>query len=86
MSAPTLNGDWMGELLALRPGWDSYNAPPITPAAIETVGRIHVVPCCDGGIQIEAHRDGWDIEIVVGPDGRIESGCMEFHAPNGGSK
>jgi hypothetical protein len=68
------------ELLALRPGWDSYNAPaPSRDAAmftLEVLSRImkpdtpspFVVPSSTGGIQIEWHQKDLDFEIhVAGP-------------------
>ena len=73
MSAPLLCEDCRGLLSALEPGWDSYRAVPITSEALATVGRIAVVPCGNGGVQLEIHRDGLDIEIEIGPDGRIQN-------------
>jgi hypothetical protein len=71
--APLLSQDWIGQLSALKPNWDSYGGSPITEAALATVGSISVVPCSSGGIQLETHRDGFDIEIEIGPDGYIIS-------------
>ena len=71
MAAPTIGSNWQAALRLLRKGWGSDGGQPITDAAIEGVERLHVVPCSDGGIQIESHADGWDIEICFGPDGRI---------------
>ncbi len=78
MAAPTLGGDyvtnttWAQELMALPENWDSYKSPRIAMRAIATVGQFATVPTCDGGVQLEIHRDGWDIEIGIGADGRIE--------------
>lgn len=68
------------ELLALRPGWDSYSAPaPSRDAAmftLEVLNRImksdtpapYVVPSSTGGIQIEWHQKDLNFEIhVAGP-------------------
>lgn len=79
VSAPLLRGNWQHELAELPDNWDHEKAKRITPAAISTVESFATVPMCDGGIQIEVHRDGFDIEICVGPDGRIESAlvCVE---------
>jgi hypothetical protein len=69
--------DWKQQLRALEPGWDSYKGKPITEAAITAVENAlkcfqempHIVPCGDGGIQIEWHNHGVDIEIQFSPNG-----------------
>jgi hypothetical protein len=73
MSAPIIGGRWQTELRALRPDWDNEQAPKIGEAAISTVERFATVPCFHGGIQLEIHQDGWDIEIEILVDGRIKS-------------
>lgn len=64
------------ELTALAPGWNSYNAKPIDAGvameavaflldhAYRTVPEPSIVPLADGGIQIEWHDGGVDLEIV----------------------
>lgn len=60
-------------LRKLAPNWDSYGAPAIDERCIEKAfaiwrqlsGDWQVVPCTDGGVQLEQHRDGFDIEITV---------------------
>lgn len=57
----------------LKQDWDSYGAKPIDESVIQRAyelwrqlaGFWSVVPMSDGGIQIEQHCDGFDIEIVV---------------------
>jgi hypothetical protein len=57
----------------LKKGWDSYGAPPIEEGCIQKAyelwrclpGEWVVVPYPDGGVQLDQHRDGFDIEIVV---------------------
>ena len=40
--------------------------------AAELLGeRAATVPLESGGTQVEWHCDGWDIEIEIGPDGKI---------------
>lgn len=66
------------ELKLLQPDWDSYGAPPIDLGAIERGKQLiatlpdwgwQIVPVCDGGIQIESHRSGYDVEIYIkGPE------------------
>ena len=79
MPAPTFKTDWTGELRSLKPDWDGYKASSITEEAIETLSEFSIVPCADGGLQLETHRDGFDIEIQIRPDGHIESAliCLE---------
>ena len=73
VGAPQLREDWQQRLALLGPGWDADGGKAITSKAIETLGRFAAVPCSDGGIQLEVHRAGYDIEIEIGPDGRIAS-------------
>lgn len=72
MSAPMLGEEWQSGLMLLPEDWDGERGKPITAAAIKTVESFSTVPCSDGGIQLEIHRDGFDIEICIEPDGRIE--------------
>jgi hypothetical protein len=58
-------------LRKLKPGWDSYGASAISEAAIKTAEALlhpcQVVPCGDGGVQLE-----WaDYTVSIGPDGRL---------------
>jgi len=34
---------------------------------------LHVSPCIDGGLNLQAHAAGLDIEIELNPDGTLES-------------
>ena len=83
MGAHTLGGDipvrnipWALELLRLPPNWDSYEARQISVEALMTVGRFAVVPMSHGGVQLEIHYDGYDIEIEIGPAGEIQSALV----------
>lgn len=66
-----------GDLRRLKPNWDSYGGKPPDEKTIhrasdiwhELSGEWDVVPMSDGGIQIEQHCDGFDIEITVRPAG-----------------
>jgi len=49
---------------------------PITEAAIDAAKRFFVVATNIGGIQIETHQSGIDLEIEIGPDGTIQSVLM----------
>ncbi len=65
------------EILELEDNWDSYGAPRVgikrVQAALEVLLEItptlaptpSLVPTADGGVQIEWHRDGIDLEIEV---------------------
>lgn len=57
----------------MEPNWDSYGAAPIDPRAVDRAilmldslaGDWQPVPCSDGGVQLELHDDGFDIEITI---------------------
>jgi hypothetical protein len=63
-------------LTALAANWDSYGAQPVTAeaavaavrfllnAAYPEIAAPAVVPLPDGGVQLEWHRGGLDIEIA----------------------
>lgn len=65
------------DLLELPVGWNSYNANAVDPRAIELAGALlagvmeestpppTVVPTVRGGVQLEWHRNGLDLEIAV---------------------
>lgn len=76
--------DEMRGLLRLRQGWDSYAACPISPYVVVRALRLlldslpdkgpapQVVPMADGGLQLEWHRRGLNIEVTVPPSGPVE--------------
>ena len=68
----------MGKLTAfmdLKPNWDSYGALPIDPACVTKAEVIMAlmpigdgwaaVPTATGGVQLEQHAYGLDIEISI---------------------
>jgi len=73
----------MIELLELPPGWNSYNARPITKEnvnfAFNLLGRImrhdtpapNVVPMVRGGVQLEWHTRGINLEISIYSPGEV---------------
>ena len=79
LGAPTIGGDdllnqsWVKKLIALQSNWDSYGASPISIEALKTVGLFAVVPCSNGGVQLEIHRNGYDIEIEITSTGIIKN-------------
>ncbi len=70
-------------LLALPKGWNSYQAAAIDPGAIlagldllaETMPpnapAPSVLPMSRGGVQLEWHERGVDLEVSIDPDGHI---------------
>lgn len=75
--------DAFSRLSQLRSGWDSYGAQPLDPRAVRRCITLlssllrdeapdpAVVPTRDGGIQIEWHHRGIDLEVNVPPVGQI---------------
>lgn len=59
----------------LKEGWDSYGGKPIRERSIDWAkvilfrvgqgGGWTPIPCSDGGVQLEFHEQGIDIEIVI---------------------
>ena len=73
--------DQLIELCGLRESWDSYRAQPITPAALATAAQLAfvfqglgwtpvMVPVADGGINLEWDFVGFELEILIRPDGQ----------------
>lgn len=70
------------ELSLLKDNWDSYGGKPITELALAEAQLLlkalvaiqavepSVVPCSNGGIQLEWHRNGYDLEIEISPLGQ----------------
>jgi hypothetical protein len=73
----------MGELLNLPENWDSYGACRISPAATEFALQLlpetmrvdtpvpTVVPTSSGGVQLEWHTRGIDLEVEIKSPGRL---------------
>lgn len=76
------------ELFRLPRGWNSHGAEPVSDAAfvrtvdflttylVDGVAGPILVPTVRGGVQLEWHRQGVDIEVEVSPDGSV-SWCAE---------
>lgn len=74
---------WL-QLRELREGWDGHNALPIHMEVMRRVLRTlamtttadtpapQLVPTCDGGIQVEWHIYGIDLEVEFLPEGGLE--------------
>ena len=65
------------ELAALEDGWNGHDSAPIDPRALDVLRALCVVPTARGGIQIEWHVNGWDVEIEVDSDGWPVMAYME---------
>jgi hypothetical protein len=64
----------LDDMLQLPQGWDSYGANPINPKAVKKAKELldslplwawQCVPVATGGVQIELHEKGFDIEISI---------------------
>lgn len=85
--------DAFNALLGLKPGWNSYGAATIRPEAGETAFELlcdimrartpvpSIVPTANGGVQIEWHAKGVDLEIEVRSATQV-SAYFE-HSPSG---
>jgi hypothetical protein len=72
------------KLLSLPQNWNSYGARPIQPQNVDSaVQLLHqlagqntpqpiVVPTVRGGVQLEWHTDGIDLEIEINEPGRFQ--------------
>ena len=80
-AAPALRDDWQKTLSGLPYNWDSYRGVPTTHDALHSLGGFAVVPCSDGGLQLEVHKNGYDLEIYVGPDGKLRGAFVAHKVP-----
>ena len=72
-----MSNEKFARIAVLPENWDSYGAPRVSADAIRRAARwlesVAVVPCSDGGVQLEWHSDGVDFEIVFSANGDIEA-------------
>lgn len=74
----------LSALLQLPPGWDSYTARSVRPeCAVFALGKVlpafmrldlpvpSVVPTNSGGLQLEWHTRGVDLEVEISQDNRV---------------
>jgi hypothetical protein len=54
-----------------KDGWNGPQSVATTQAARDTVSRLYVIPSNDGGLVLDLHAGGMEVEINVEPDGRI---------------
>jgi len=62
----------LAELRALPPGWNGHGSAAIEEAALRTASALTFVPRPGGGIVVELHAGGVDVEIDIEADGKIE--------------
>jgi len=78
----------LAELCALPQGWDGHNGKPANHDAVMFAANIivglmrprvpmpSIMPLSYGGVQIEWHRNNWDVEIEVAAPNRMHVfGC-----------
>ncbi len=73
----------LARIANLDRNWDGNNSAPISNQAAVWAGRIlanldetvflhtSIVPCNDGGVQLEWHYDSHDLEVEISPDGSL---------------
>lgn len=69
-------GQWsydnqVNNLAGMDDGWDGHKSKAPTIEALSVARSLSCCPLGTGGVQIELHAGGMDIEIEVEPDGRI---------------
>ena len=69
------------EISELEPNWDNEGAPAASAMSLE-IARIMlnspwVVPCFDGGVELEWCEQGWDICIDISPEGKLTAGAYK---------
>ena len=81
--------DRLTHLSKLRQNWDSYGASPVSTQAItfaiqvlneimaESTPLPAIVPTTDGGVQLEWHLAGIDLEVEVSGDGILSVLCED---------
>jgi hypothetical protein len=83
-------GDRLAELLKLPAGWDGHNAQPVSRTIVDYATYllprlIHpgtppafIAPLPFGGLQLEWHRNGWDLEIEICAPGELYAYAREL--------
>ena len=67
--APRIGEQWQDQLRAPDINWNQLSSDE----AIKTVEGFLTVPTNEGGIKLEFHQDGFDVEIEVSEDGKVKS-------------
>ena len=69
----------VGELLRLPDDWDGYGSAPISQTTADAALRLRacvavepqMVPTSGGGIQLEWHNRGFDVELELDVNGKL---------------
>jgi len=69
-------------LLELKEGWDTYSGKPISKKSLDAareflLKHVNIIPCSSGGVQIEWHCHGIDLELMFDADGKLKDGSLE---------
>lgn len=78
MPAPTLADDWRGVLLRPHADWIGVCIETTQPA-LDALGEFSVVPRHNGGVELIASRDGYEISIYIAPDGKVSGVAVEHN-------
>ena len=77
MGSKIINPD-VRRLTKLKPGWDGYHGVPAVQSIAEvadimTLSNASISPMSGGGIQLEWHENGYDIEVAIYEDGTMDA-------------
>ncbi len=61
----------LAELGCLKDNWDFRGSSAPSDAALRTAGNLTAVPLGSGGLQLEMHAGGCDIEIEIDTLGKV---------------
>jgi len=82
-SWPEAVADRLVKLRKLAAGWDGHGAQPISRTIVDYTCALlprlvrpgvpppFIAPIATGGLQLEWHRNGWDLEVEIEGPGRI---------------
>ena len=75
MMNPERYSDSLDRIKNMPKGWNYGCGGPPTQEAMDTASYFSPCPLDDGGIQIDFHAGGIDLEIEIGPDGKVRAIC-----------
>ena len=83
-------GDRLVQLLRLQSGWDGHQAARVSRSVVEYACNLlprlvnsgvpapFIAPLASGGLQLEWHRRGWDLEIEIRRPGLLYAFAREI--------
>jgi hypothetical protein len=83
-------GDRLVELLKLSPGWDGHLAAKVSRTLVDYACNLlprlvtpgtplpFIAPLASGELQLEWHRNGWDLEIEIHAPGQLYAYVREL--------